>query len=81
MATDDLKAQLREVVACGYMPAATRVALDQAFGAIVTMENHIATLEAEVARLTRIVAMDTLLQIDGASGDYAKGQTDAQQGD
>ena len=63
MATDDLKARLLHGEGQDWdLPYATRK----------EAHDYIEALEAEVARLTSIVAMDTLLQIDGELYDAAR---------
>jgi hypothetical protein len=42
---DDIKDRLRDAVAFGYMPAATRQVLDDAFGHIVALEAALAHLQ------------------------------------
>lgn len=65
----DMKARLRDAVAFGYMPAATRQVLDDAFGFIETQETALAIARAEAE------AKDALLrECQGKLGDIVIGE-------
>ena len=82
MATDDLKARMADVATFGYMPAAARLALQQGVKRIEALEAQLAAAEGVLAGIAE--ATDLYEPCGWAvmrARDYAKGQTDAQQGD
>ena len=50
----DLKARMRDAVAFGYIPAETRLVLDEAYGAITTLEAKLAVAREALGEIVAL---------------------------